>query len=264
MIDLHAHILPGLDDGAASWDEFLEMAAACVDDGVRRVVATPHMMPDGQYALTAADVLPVAAEAKERLRRAGIPLALEVAGEIYLAPDLLGRVQAGELLTYPAGRRYLLVELPGYEAPPAFTEQVFFDLQVAGITPVVAHPERYLALSEALFPRLVEWVERGVLFQVNGRSLLGESGPRVQRAAERLLDSHMVHLLASDAHGVTRRPPGLAAARARAAQRVGAAMAAALVEENPRRVLAGEPVVPWEIKRPPQRASLLARLLRRS
>src|SRR5690606_36823328 len=114
------------------WDEFLPMDAACVADGIRQVVATPHLMPDGQYALSPGDILPVAEEAKARLKQAGIPLALGVAAEIYVAPDLCARVQAGELLAYPEVRRYVLVELPGYEAPPAYAEQVFFDLQVAG------------------------------------------------------------------------------------------------------------------------------------
>ena len=262
MIDLHVHILPGLDDGAGSWDEFLAMARACVEDGVHTVVATPHMLPDGAYANRAADVRPRAEEARERLARAQVPLELCAGGELYIAPRLAEDVEAGHLLACPDGGRHALVELPAREVP-AHAEEVFFRFQVKGITPILAHPERYLAVAPHLLTRLEEWVGRGVLLQVNARSLLGESGSRVLRAAEDLVARHMVHFLASDAHGCRRRPPGLAAARRRVEELAGAAFADALVRENPRRVLAGEHVPVWEIKKPPQR-TFLSRLLRRA
>lgn len=261
MIDLHAHILPGIDDGAKSWEDTLEMARLSLDDGVTCIVATPHMMPDGEYCNRATDVLPKVEEAKARLAEERIPLELVAGGELYLSPHVEAGVNSGELLTYGNQKRYVLVELPGFEVPP-FCERVLFQLQVKGVRPILAHPERNVGLRQE-FERLAEWVKRGLLLQVNARSLLGESGSRAQRFAEELLEWRMVHFLASDAHGVRRRPPGLAKAKEHAARIAGRDVADALVHSNPGRVLAGEHVEAWSVERPARRG-VLSRLFRRA
>lgn len=260
MIDLHSHILPELDDGARSWEDALKMAQMAVDDGVTQMVATPHMLPDGTYANRTPQVLAQVDALQQRLQEAGIPLRIVPGGELYIFPQMTRAIEQGELLTYGNQRRYALIELPAHEVPP-YTEQTFFELQVMGIKPILAHVERYPALTEDT-GRLEEWLERGLLLQVNGRSLLGESGKQVQRAAQELVERHMVHFVASDAHGTSRRPPGLAKARERVEQIAGPELAHAVVSENPRRVLAGEAVLEWEVQKP-KRRSWFARILGR-
>lgn len=261
MIDLHTHILPGLDDGARDWDESLEMVRISVDDGVQSLAVTPHMLPDGAFANRTGQVLPLLDELKRRVADRGIPLELVAGGEIYISPQTPAGVRAGELLTYGSAGKFALLELPGSEVPP-WVESVFFDLQVAGVLPVLAHPERNIAVMKDV-DTLVTWVRRGLFLQVNARSLTGESGPKVQRAAEELLERRVVHLLASDTHGPLRRPPGLGKARSRAEAIAGRDVAEALVLQNPRRVLMGEPLLTWEPTAPPRRG-ILSRILRRA
>ena len=262
MIDIHSHLLPGLDDGAGSWEETVEMARVAVRDGVRVMVATPHMMWDGAYANRAPAVLDRVAEAQWRLEEAGVPLEITAGGEIYLSPETPVGLKSGELLTYGNQGRFALVELPSAEVP-AYAEGVFFTCEVQGIRLVLAHPERNPAVMGDL-SRVISWVERGLLLQVNARSLLGESGPRVQEAAEALLQRRLVHFVASDAHSVLRRAPGLARARARIRALVGEEMARTLVEENPRRLLEGEVVRVWEPVEPRKPRGFWRRLVRRA
>lgn len=261
MIDIHSHLLPGLDDGARSWEEMLEMARLAYEDGVRVMAATPHMMWDGVYANRAPQVLERVEEAQRRLEEAGVPLRIVAGGEIYLSPETPAGIQSGAFLTYSDRRRFALVELPSSEVP-AYAERIFFECQLQGVQPVLAHPERNPALMSDL-ERLSSWVERGILLQVNARSLLGESGPRVQEAAESLVERRLVHFVASDAHSTRRRAPGLSEARARIKALAGEEMARVLVEENPRRLLEGETVKVWEPRAPSKRPRFWERLLRR-
>lgn len=261
MIDIHSHLLPGLDDGAASWDETLAMARLAREDGVRVMAATPHMMWDGQYANRAPDVLELVAEARERLAHAGIDLEVVAGGEIYLSPETPKGLESGELLSYGNDRRAILIEFPSREVPP-YAEEVIFACQLQGVSVVLAHPERNPAVMSDL-ERVVTWIERGLYLQLNARSLLGESGRWIQQSAEELLRRHLVHFVASDAHSTGRRPPGLSLAKRRVEAVVGEEMARALVSDNPRRLLEGEPVRVWDPV-VPRRAGFWSRLFRRS
>lgn len=261
MIDLHSHILPGIDDGAKSWDEALAMARIAVKEGVKVMAATPHMMWDGRFAIRSFDVLPLVDEAKERFRQDGIELEIVAGGEIYLSPETPAGIRSGELLTYADQRRYALVEFAAGEVP-SFADQVFFECQLQGLKLVLAHPERNPALMNNL-DQVVAWIERGILLQVNATSLVRDAGSRVRKAAEELVSRHLVHFVASDAHSTERRPPGLARARARLEEIAGKEMAHALVSENPRRLLAGEAVMVWEPINPKRRPGFWSRLMRR-
>jgi protein-tyrosine phosphatase len=151
-----------------------------------------------------------------------------------MAPDLPEQVRRGQVWTINGGR-YLLVEWP-YDQYPPYSEQVLFDLQIKGICPIVAHPERYRIVrrdASALAPL----VERGIVVQLTASSLLGEAGPEVQRTAEALLARNLAHLLASDAHSPTRRPPVLRAARDRASELVGEARAQSMIQDVPDQIL---------------------------
>src|SRR5690606_32170774 len=158
-------------------------------------------------------------------------------------------------------RRYALVELPGDDVPP-YAEQALCERQLAGLTPVLAHPERNSVLVNDL-DRLAERVERGVLLQVNALSLAIESAGRRRRAAEELIERRLVHFVASDAHTTRRRRPGLSRAKKRVATLAGEEMAQILVAENPRRLLSGEPVRVFEPVKPKRRGKLFGRLFKR-
>lgn len=261
MIDIHSHLLPGLDDGAASWDETLAMARLAHQDGVKVMVATPHMMWDGVYANRAPQVLELVEETQKRLARAGVDLKVVAGGEIYLSPETPKGLKSGELLTYGNSRRAVLIEFPGREVPP-FAEQAIFDCQLQGLSVILAHPERNPAVMSDL-QRVVSWIERGVYLQVNARSLLGESGSWSRESAEELLQRRLVHFVASDAHSIDRRPPGLSQAERRLETLVGKEIAQELVSGNPRRLLEGEAIRVWDPVTPPRRG-FFSRLFRRN
>jgi len=233
------------------------MARIAVADGVRVMVATPHMMWDGVFRNRAPEVLDLVEEANRRFAEGKIDLQVVAGGELYLSPETPRGVASGELLTYGNQRQFVLVEWSMSELPP-YVEQLLFDLQLNQVTPVVAHPERYAYLFDEM-EMLAGWVERGVLLQVNARSLLGESGEKIRRAAETLVQSRMAHFLGSDAHSSERRPPGLSAAAKRVRELVGDEIAGVLTSENPRRLLAGEEIVTWKPAPPPARRGLLSR-----
>jgi protein-tyrosine phosphatase len=201
MIDIHTHILPGLDDGAANWEETLRLARAAVQEGITAVVATPHHA-NGKYDNAAKDVVPLAELACKRLSDAGIPLQVLHGQEIRTHSGLLDAWEQGELLTL-GGSRYLLIELPSSHVPDSLGE-LMHELAVLGLVPIIAHPERNAAIARE--PRLLEQlVERGAFAQVTSHSLLGGFGRGVEKTAWTLCGRGLIHLVSSDAHHAERR-----------------------------------------------------------
>lgn len=197
MIDLHAHILPGIDDGACSMAESLRMAAAYLSGGTDTVVATPHFIQGGFEPEPAAIIAGVAA-LKQNLAAQGSGLVLLPGMEVEMCFEVPELLRQGKLLTINAGGKYLLLELPFTSIPPC-TRQVIYQLGLMGITTLLAHPERNREISRR--PVLVdELVQAGALTQINGGSFLGHFGPEVKRAAYELLHKGHVHLVAGDAH----------------------------------------------------------------
>ncbi len=238
MIDLHTHILPGLDDGAQSLADAVAMARAAAADGITTVLATPHA--NGHQPLTQEEVARRARALQGELEEQGIALRVLPGIENAIAPDLPQRVEGGTAFPL-AGTPYLLVELP-LEGFPPYTEQVLFELQVRGLTPLLAHPERNAALQRDPSP-LERLVRRGILAQVTAASLMGAFGPRTQRAAVAFLKQGLVHVIATDAHAVASpRAPLLSPAVAVAARIVGQAQAWEMVEAIPHAILEGQPV----------------------
>lgn len=260
MIDIHSHILPGLDDGAEDLAESLEMARIAVADGVTVMVATPHMMPDGPLAIRRDAVMERLAELKQALIDENIPLEVLPGGEVYVGANVSKELDEGSILTCADRGAHILIELPAGEIP-TYAEQVLFECRLRRVVPIIAHPERNVR-RPLDYERLADWVRKGVLLQVNGRSLLGESGSGVASAARTIVARRMAHFVASDAHSIKRRPPGLSAARRVVEEIAGRSDAAVLFEENPRRLINGEPIHAWEPA--PARRGLFERLLRRS
>jgi protein-tyrosine phosphatase len=208
VIDLHTHILPGLDDGARTLEDALDMASAFADEGVTAVAATPHVRDD--YPTTAETMQRGVAALQRVLDEAGIPLVLLPGAEI--AVPWVARLDDSELrrLTLAASGRYLLVETPYRGWPPAVVEQLR-RLVVAGFTPVLAHPERN-PVVQATPSLLAPLVEGGLLVQVTAASLDGRLGKAAQATGRQLVAAGLAHVLASDAHAAHVRAAGMLSA----------------------------------------------------
>jgi protein-tyrosine phosphatase len=247
VIDLHAHILPGIDDGVRDLGEAVELARSAVADGVEALAATPHVRAD--YPTGAATMERGVAELRARLEAEEVPLRLLPGGE--LALEEAAALPEEELRRFGLGgsRRYVLVEFPYYGWPLAL-EQVLHRLAGLGLAAVVAHPERNESVQERP-ERLDVPLELGALVQVTCASLDGRIGRHAQRAGHALVRSGRAHLIASDAHAPGVREVGMSAA----AQAVGGgALAEWLTRAVPAAVVAGEP--------PPPRPSAQRRRLR--
>jgi protein-tyrosine phosphatase len=241
MIDLHSHILPGLDDGAATLEEALVLGRMAAADGIRMIAATPHSPAStASRRYDPALIRELIAALNALLAAEGVDLTIVAGTEICYDADLVGQLRRGELLPYGASHAVLL-ELP-HDALPPTLGQALFALQTAGYRVVLAHPERIAAVQRD--PNvLLPLIERGALMQLTAEALTGGQGQRLRAAAETLLTHGMAHLLASDAHGAPpRRPPILAAARDRAAAFLGLDAAAALVATTPAAILHDAPL----------------------
>ena len=236
MIDIHSHLLPYIDDGAADWHVALGMARVNVEEGVTEAIVTPHWAGPDEGA---DQVLETLAEYQSRLQEAEIPLVLHPGNELILVPEVSGLVGEARALSL-AGTSYLLLETAQLAGGP-YMVQAAFSLRTQGYQLVLAHPERAGAWQEKP-DELEELVRGGCHLQINAGSLLGEFGRRAQRTAELLLQRGWVTFLASDAHGLEARPPGLRQAVRRAAELMGEPRARQLVEEHPRLLLQDRPI----------------------
>ncbi len=226
-------MLPGIDDGAPDLAVALAMARCAVADGITHIACTPHIYP-GLYENNRDGILAAIAAFRIVLAEQGIELTLVVGADTHLTPDLLADIRARRIPTLN-DTRYLLFEPPHHVAPPRLEESVF-NLLAAGIVPVLTHPERlsWIDTNYDIFERLVRG---GVLMQITAGSLTGRFGRNPKYWAERMLDENLVHLLATDAHHIDKRPPLLGEGREAAALRVGDQEATHLVLTRPRGIL---------------------------
>jgi protein-tyrosine phosphatase len=239
MFDLHNHSLPGLDDGARDWEESLAMARMAVEDGIEGVVCTPHWAR-GSFENNRQGTLMAVAKFKEKLEAHHIPLKVYPGAEIRLDLDLLAALASGEILTVNDNQRFVLIELLP-EILPQNLENIFWDLQVQRIRPIISHPERNPALLRDP-ERLFRWAEMGILCQVTAASLLVSFGETVKRFTITLLEHRMAHVIATDSHGIGMRSPRLSSGYEEAARIVGHESASQMVCETPRRIIEGEAV----------------------
>lgn len=232
MIDIHCHLLPGVDDGPATLEDALALAAACVDDGITHVVASPHVFP-GRWDNRRGGIEEHAQRFQTALQGAGIALTLGWAGEVRLAPESLDLLAGGELpmLGQVGGYRTLLLEMPDGQIPLGSERFVKACLKVR-VRPVIVHPERNRAVME-LPQRLRPLVDLGCFVQLTAGSLVGQFGALAQVTARRLLDWGWVHALASDAHNLRGRAPRMRDAAAWLEQHLGAQRARELTLLGP-------------------------------
>ena len=230
MIDIHCHILPGIDDGARDWETTLEMCRLARQDGVTHIVATPHANYEYQYDRAAHLGL------LDELRARVPELSFSLGCDFHLSYDNMEDAKQHPDRYTIGATRYLLIELSEYSI--FNVSHTLYELQATGLLPILTHPERNPLVVRK--PELLEeFAAAGCLFQITANSLTGFWGKRAQQFCVEMLRKQLVHFIASDAHGVKNRTPVLSQARDVAAKIVGAAEAEMLVATNPRAVVSG-------------------------
>jgi len=236
MVDIHHHLLPGLDDGADSMETSVAMARLAVAEGITHVVCTPHA--NGSFAFDPAVNAAKFKQLGARLASEGIALTLGRGCDFHVSYDNVRGAQADPARYSINGLGYLLVEVPDYGLPPGLTE-TFYELQLVGLTPILTHPERNPTL-QAEPERMLDWLRGGVLVQVTADSITGHKGKPAARMANMLLEKRWVHFLATDAHNTSSRPPRMRAAHDAVAKKFGASYARSLCFSNPLAVFLGQ------------------------
>lgn len=239
MIDLHTHILPGIDDGSRNLEESLEMCRIAAVGGTRGIVATSHGNL-GPKPLTPEDYKNAYRLLKQELVRADIPIRLYSGMEIFMTADVVSGLRAGELLTLNE-TKYILIEFD-FREEPWMAEEYLHMLEEAGYTPVIAHVERYYFIQRE--PEIIyDWVQRGYVIQVNKGSPLGAFGKKERDIAISLLEHNLVHVIASDAHGTQHRTPNMTNIVRFLGETIGNKYRNLVLNENPARILSGEEIL---------------------
>jgi protein-tyrosine phosphatase len=233
MIDIHSHILYGLDDGAKTREQSLAMLTMAAETGTTDIVATPHA--DLQFPFNPELVAERLADL--RLATEGV-IRIHAGCDFHLQYDNIQDALKNPTKYTINGCGYLMVEFSDLVIFNN-TEDIFERMHSVGITPVVTHPERNPLLQQRL-DRLERWTSNGILLQVTAQSLLGRFGNAAKRCSEELMDRNLVHFIASDAHDTEHRPPCLDEAFEYVSRKYGAARASRLLERNPAAVLIGE------------------------
>ena len=235
MIDLHCHILPGLDDGAKTIEDSLAMAEDAVTDGITHVVATPHA--SSSYSFDYTKVSAAVAELKAKL---GGRLTLATGCDFHMNPENLAAIRKHPRPFCINQKDYLLVEFNEFSIPPS-VDQTLHELQLAGIRPIITHPERN-GILRTHPDRLRKWIGLGCHVQITAGSLSGVFGAGPQEQAWSWLASGMVHFISSDAHNSARRPLKLKFAYDAVAAQLGEEMARSLLLDNPLAAFEGRPL----------------------
>lgn len=240
FVDIHCHLLPGIDDGANDWDDALAMAGLATAEGAAIVIATPHQL--GSFGHNRGDDIRTrVVELQQRLNHARIPLKVLPGADVRIEPGMVERIASGDVLTLGDHRRHVLLELPHDLYLPL--EPILDDLDRHGMAGILSHPER----NEGILRRpeiAAQLVDHGCLMQITAGSICGSFGPMCRQMSEWLLAEGLVHFVATDAHGPRSRRPLMQRAFERVAELTGKAMAMELCSDNPAAVAEGQGVHP--------------------
>lgn len=239
MIDLHCHILPGIDDGAENMEEAIEMARISVDQGFSAVVATPHY-GSGKYLSQIGDVLRLVEELNRELEARNIKLTVFPGMEIRITADVLDSLSTGKILSINRGR-YVLLELPMMQVPAGFENFIRMMIN-SGKKVVLAHPEKNLEIQrhpEIIYRLLTAFNPGDLLMQITADSITGESGLSALSTSKYLLENDLAHIVATDAHSATGRPPMISGALNLVSSIVGDERARKMVSDWPKSVVSG-------------------------
>ena len=239
MVDIHCHILPGVDDGAWNMEAAADMARIARDCGVKKIITTPHFKGVPEELEAVGLFQHQLRLLQSRLKRENVAVELLPGAEVLCVPQTLELARAGRLPTLGTGR-YVLTEFY-FDAGAGFMDETLRSLQRYGYLPVVAHPERYGAVQRE--PELAQhWFHRGIVLQVNKGSVLGAFGRRAEDTAVRMLYRGTVHIIASDAHSPEVRTTDLGSVRRWCLDHLGQEYTKILLEDNPGRVAEGKPM----------------------
>ncbi len=202
MIDLHCHILPGIDDGAEDLDASLAMAEKAISQGITHILCTPHHN-NGKYRNPKSNVISLVSMLQAELDKRQLPLTVLEGQEVRITGDLIEDIQQNNILFTDLDDTYILIEFPTMEVPN-YTEQLFFELLQMGKTPVIVHPERNAHFRKDP-NNLIPFLDMGCLAQLTAPSYVGNFGKDIQKTAKQMVEHNLVQMVASDAHGVKKR-----------------------------------------------------------
>lgn len=260
MIDLHTHILPGVDDGVKTMDDAVAFARVASADGVETIVATPHYR-DGFFLNPRPEVIAGVAALNARLRAERIPIDVLPGAEVHISADLVSRVKSGDAPTLADNGRTVLFEL-SMNQYPLDLETMVFQMRLAGLQVLFAHPERIRYFQDDI-SRYEAVIRLGAFGQLTTGSVTGIFGEDVVEFSEELARKRLVHVIASDAHNTRGRPPVLSSAMDRLGSWIGEDYAKRMTGEFPRAFIEGrDPDLP-EAPEAPTARSFLSRLFRR-
>ena len=235
MIDLHCHILPGLDDGAQTIEVSLGMARLAKNDGIETIVATPHLFK-GDLPLPGVDAIEKKRnELEQLLGNSRVLISIKTGAEVHISHLLIDEIRQHREILVLNKSRYMFVEFPSHHVFPG-VKNLFFELMSEGIVPIIAHPERNSVFAQDP-GQLYDLVSMGAFAQANSGSLTGLYGRRASAAALCFLENNLIHILASDGHNTESFPPRLSAAVEQISTILGQEIAWRLVRDNPRAVL---------------------------
>ncbi|WP_367369846.1 tyrosine-protein phosphatase [Pediococcus parvulus] len=243
MIDLHCHILPGVDDGSPDIETSLKLAEVAVEQGITHMLLTPHHM-DGDYLNHKADVIEKTTAFQEALDRNQIRLTVFPGQEVHITGELIQATDRDDILFADESNRYLILELPHNEVPE-YTEKMLFALQTRGITPILVHPERNQGFMQDP-DKLYEFVSQGCLTQLTASSYVGVFGEHVQKFTEQIIDAGLGFVFASDAHNFEGRNFKMTQAFEKLEKSKGNRFAE-IYQENAKRIINGDDVILGDI-----------------
>ena len=241
QIDIHSHIIPGVDDGSPDLETSLGLLRMAAENGTTDIIATPHVI-DVSTTLTWDAIRRYVEALQKEADDRGIPIKIHPGAETELNWDLLELIRQDHSAFCLAGSRYLLMEMPSLMLPPHL-EEMIYELQLLDIVPVLAHPERQMQLMEQP-QKLLDLLHRGCVAQSNGGSLTGVFGPKVHNNVHRLLNRNMIAFMGSDAHNLRHRNTDLKGAREKLEQHWGAETATELLETRPLHILQNKALPP--------------------
>jgi len=239
MIDIHAHILPGMDDGPTTLDQSLEMARIAVGDGIQTMIATPHCL-NGLHVNWRPNILSACTEFNSILKNHQIPLKVLPGSEARLSPEIIEEIENGRLMTLNDTGRYFFLELPDQFVPEAVIKLIAH-LKKDKITPIITHPERNMSIQHDR-ELLSDFISSGALSQVTAASLTGGFGQYIYKCSQRIIEMGTAHFVASDAHSPMGRSPKLSTAFEKLSSIIGNTRAKKIMFESPQAILDGRDI----------------------
>ncbi|QNQ82902.1 tyrosine-protein phosphatase [Lactobacillus sp. PV012] len=243
LVDIHAHLLPGIDDGSPDMETSLQLAKAAVEDGITHALMTPHHL-NGRYSNHKKDVIKLTEQFQAQLKQEKIDLTIFPSQEVRLSSEIPAALDNDDILFCDEDGTYMLLEMPS-EDVPLYAKEMTYQLLARGITPIIVHPERNSRILKE--PELLQkFLEQGCLTQVTASSYVGVFGNKIADLSERLIAAGQVATFASDAHSLAKRESKMTEAYGKLSKEVGSDIAATF-KQNAQDIINGENVsLDWQ------------------